>query len=493
MKVCEDLRQAVLQAAIQGKLTTQRKEDGNARDLLKQIAEEKAQLIKEKKIKKEKPLAEITEEEIPFDIPENWVWTRLGIVGSWGSGATPLKSKAEYYSCGTIPWLLTGDLNNGLIENIPNKITPLALKETSVKLNPIGSVLIAMYGATIGKVGILAVEATTNQACCACYPLKSLNNKYLLYYLLAHKVNFIAKGEGGAQPNISKEKIVSTVFPLPPLAEQEHIVAKVEKLMAEIDEMEKVEKELEALKGAFPEDIKASLLQAAMQGKLTTQRKEDGNARDLLKQIAEEKAQLIKEKKIKKEKPLAEITEEEIPFDIPENWVWVRLGNCFQFINGDRGKNYPSKDKLSEKGNIPFISAINIDGFCISKDRLLYLSDEQYNVLGSGKLRKNDVVVCIRGSLGKSCIYPFENGAIASSLVILRSVYSFNNFYLLNYIKSSLFYSEINKYNNGTAQPNLAAKDLAKFLIPLPPLAEQERIVAKLDKLLPLCDGLKEE
>lgn len=161
-----DMKAALLQETMQGKLTKQLPSDGDARDLLEQIRAEKAQLVKDKKIKKEKPLAPITEDEIPFDIPNNWCWVRLGEVGVWGSGATPLKSNAKYYG-GDIRWLLTGDLNDGLINDVRGRITELALKETSVKLNPPGSVLIAMYGATIGKLGILNVESTTNQACCA--------------------------------------------------------------------------------------------------------------------------------------------------------------------------------------------------------------------------------------------------------------------------------------------------------------------------------------
>ena len=161
------------------------------------------------------------------------------------------------------------------------------------------------------------------------------------------------------------------------------------------------------------DDLRQSVLQAAIQGKLTKQLPEDGTAGDLLASIKAEKEQLIKEKKIKKEKPLAPIAEDEIPFDIPESWVWIRLASAFQLINGDRGKNYPSKDKLSEKGAIPFISAINMSDCTIKKDGLLFVSQTQYDALGSGKLNKNDFVFCLRGSLGKFCKYPFEQGAMA--------------------------------------------------------------------------------
>ena len=229
-KFPEDMQKSILQYGIQGKLVEQREEDGTAEDLYKQIQEEKKKLIKEGKIKKTKTLPEITEDEIPFDIPENWKWVRLGEIGSWSSGATPSRSNPKYYG-GEIPWLKTGDLNDGYIAEVPEYITEEALNKTSVRLNPIGSVLMAMYGATIGKLGILDIEATTNQACCACIPFKGIYNKFLFYYLLGQRGYYIEMGAGGAQPNISKEKIVNSILPLPPLAEQKRIVEKIEEML----------------------------------------------------------------------------------------------------------------------------------------------------------------------------------------------------------------------------------------------------------------------
>ena len=227
----DDMRKSILQLAIQGKLVEQRFEEGTGDELYREIQAEKLRLIREGKIKNEKPLPEITEDEKPFEIPESWMWIRVGNCGSWSAGATPPRTNAEYYN-GNIPWLKTGDLNDGIIKEIPEHISDLALEKTSVRINPVGSVLMAMYGATIGKLGILAVEATTNQACCACIPYSGIYNEYLFFYLMARRPAFIKMGEGGAQPNISKEKIVGTVFPLPPLAEQKRIVTRLEELLA---------------------------------------------------------------------------------------------------------------------------------------------------------------------------------------------------------------------------------------------------------------------
>ena len=236
-------KKAILQEAVQGKLVPQIAGEGNARDLLEEIRKEKLShgldfanaKSGKRKSKKETALAgsnpcDITEDEIPFDIPESWCWCRLGEIGDWKAGSTPSRSNLELYN-GNIPWLKTGDLTDGDINEIPECISKKALESCSMRLNPIGSVLIAMYGATIGKLGILKIEATTNQACCACVPYNGIYNKYLFYYLMSQKKDFTEKAEGGAQPNISREKLVVHLLPLPPYEEQKRIVDTIEKML----------------------------------------------------------------------------------------------------------------------------------------------------------------------------------------------------------------------------------------------------------------------
>ncbi|MFB9274175.1 restriction endonuclease subunit S [Cohnella cellulosilytica] len=242
----------ILDLAIRGKLVPQDPSDEPASTLLERIRAERQELIKAGKIKRDKNESFIfrgddnsyyektgektacIDEQISFDVPKGWVWARLSSIGTWQSGATPSRSKSEYYN-GNIPWLKTGDLNDRVIEYIPETITDLALRETSVKLNPRGSILIAMYGATIGKLGILSFPATTNQACCACSEFRGINSQYLFFFLLQNRLEFIERGEGGAQPNISKEKIVNTLIPLPPLAEQARIITNVESMNYQFD------------------------------------------------------------------------------------------------------------------------------------------------------------------------------------------------------------------------------------------------------------------
>ncbi len=302
----EQLKASILQYAIQGKLVEQRPEEGTGEELYQQMQTDKQTLIREKKIKKEKPLPDIIDDEIPFDVPESWKWVKVGNVGSWSSGATPSRTNPAYYG-GSIPWLKTGDLNDGFIQEVPEYITDLALEKTSLRLNPIGSVLMAMYGATIGKLGILEIPVTTNQACCACIPYAGMNNKYLFYYLMSMRQSYIGMAEGGAQPNISKEKIVNSLIPLPPAEEQRRIVAKIEELLPYVDRYAAAYEKLEQFNAKFPEDMKKSVLQYAIQGKLVEQREEEGTGEELYQQIQTEKQRLIKEGKIKKEKPLAEI------------------------------------------------------------------------------------------------------------------------------------------------------------------------------------------
>ena len=231
----------ILDLAIRGQLVPQNPDDEPASVLLERIHAEKEEFIKQGKIKRNKKESIIfkgadnsyyekigqtikcIDTEIPFELPNSWLWCRLESIGKWQTGSTPSRKNDEYYG-GSIPWIKTGDLNNGYIIDIPEYITEKALNETAVKLIPAGTILIAMYGATIGKVGITTCEATTNQACCACCNPYGILPEYLFYYLQSQKENFINIAEGGAQPNISKEKIIATLIPVPSYKQQAQII-----------------------------------------------------------------------------------------------------------------------------------------------------------------------------------------------------------------------------------------------------------------------------
>ena len=481
----EQLKASILQYAIQGKLVEQRPEDGTGEELYHQIQAEKQRLIKEKKIKKEKPLVEITDNEIPFDIPETWVWIRVGDIGSWGSGATPSRTNPAYYG-GSIPWLKTGDLNDGFIKEVPEYITELALEKTSVRLNQVGSVLMAMYGATIGKLGILEIPVTTNQACCACIPYAGMYNKYLFYYLMSMRKTYIGMAEGGAQPNISKEKIVNSLIPLPPAEEQKRIVAKIEELLPYVDRYAAAYEKLEQFSAKFPEDMKKSILQYAIQGKLVEQRPEEGTGEELYRQIQTEKQRLIKEGKIKKEKPLAEIAEDEIPFDIPESWKWVRLIDlCKSISDGDH------QPPPQVPNGIPFLVISNVPSGMIDFSNTRYVPQDYFEALSNDRVAEaGDILFTVTGSYGIQVkVNCNEQFCFQRHIALMKLLINWD--YLFYALKSPVIKSQCDATATGTAQKTVGLKSLRSMVIPLPPLAEQKRIVAKLEEILPVCERLK--
>ena len=510
----QQLKNSILQMAVQGKLVPQDQNDEPASVLLERIRKEKEQLIKDGKIKKEKkpsyifrgadnlPYEKVGKnepvciaDEVPFEIPESWEWVRLGSIGDWGSGATPSRSVPEYYG-GDIPWLKTGDLNDSYIKYIPENISELALEKTSVRLNPTGSVLIAMYGATIGKVGILTFPATTNQACCACLPIE-IFNEYLFYFLMSQKVAFVKQGEGGAQPNISKEKIVATLMPLPPLAEQYRIVAKIKELFPLVKKYKETYSAVSSLNNSFPDLLKKSILQEAVQGKLVPQDSSDEPASVLLERIRAEKERLIQEGKIKRDKHESVIyrrdnshyekrgsdevcIDDEIPFVLPNGWCWSRFSSiCYKLTDGSH--NPPPK---TAKG-FRVISARNIkNGKILFTDEDRLCDQKGFDKENSRtQITKGDVILgIIGGSIGNTAIYGYNEPVIAQrSIAIFGSL--INNRYLKLLLDSPLFQQQFNSKSNGTAQGGIYLGELANMLVPLPPYNEQNRILASVSFL----------
>ncbi len=510
-----NLRKAILQAAITGQLISNVKgETKTGKELLDKIIEERnAKLLadweeakkKNPKAKKPAPIvaSEIAEDEIHFEIPKNWCWCRLGDVGITNTGATPSKNNPEYFG-NFIDFLSPGDIQNSIITYGKQGLSEAGYKVA--RPTPSGTIIQVCIGGSIGKCAVVDREVTFNQQINSITTICS-NTQYIYYVLSSEYFQkiIIEYSTGTATPIINKSSWEKLYIPLPPLAVQNAIVAKLEEVLPLVDAYENAVLQKEELKTALPDKVKKAILQEAIQGKLTKSWRKtatiEESGKQLLDRIIEERnAKLLanweeakkKNSKAKKPAPIAasEITEDEIPFEIPKSWCWCRLGDLGTFINGDRGSNYPSKDKLSSNGEIPFVSAINFENTTLRKDNLLYVSQKQYDLLRSGKLQKEDFAICIRGSLGKFCFYPLEVGAIASSLVILRANEIINKKYLYYYLCSDFFYEEIKRFNNGTAQPNLAAGDLIKFLFPLPPLAEQEKIVEIIEQMLPLCEKL---
>ena len=467
------LRQKILDLAIHGKLVPQDPNDEPASVLLERIRAEKERLISEGKIKRSRKIVKTSdthhyESDVPFEVPAGWMWTTLGEIGNWQSGATPSRMQKEYYE-GTIPWLKTGDLNDGLITEIPEKITEKALEETSVRLNPSGSVLIAMYGATIGKVGILTYPATTNQACCACIDYK-INQMFLFYYLLANRETFVSIGGGGAQPNISKEKIVSFPLPLPPLAEQHRIVAEIERWFTLVDTIEQGKENL----GTSIKQAKSKVLDLAIHGKLVPQDPNDEPASELLKRI----------------NPKAQITcDNGHSRKLPPNWIFTKIKNVFK-IN--------PRTQADDDMDVAFVPMANIsDGF-----RSLFTYDiRKWGGIKSGftHFQNGDIAVakispCLENR--KSVVFnslPNGLGAGTTELHIFRPL-GIDVFYALYFFKSNSFIKLcVGSFNGVVGQQRIGKAIIENISFPLPPLAEQKRIVRKIEDLFSLINIIEME
>lgn len=495
MTICEDLRQAVLQAAIQGKLTKQLPEDGNAADLLAAIKAEKEQFIKEKKIKKEKSLAPISEDEIPFEIPDNWIWVKLGeLTSKIGAGSTPSggKNSDVYVQCG-IKFLRSMNIyNDGLHYSGMVYISPSLANERQNSAVYGKDILLNITGGSIGRCALVPDDfdlGNVNQHVLIIRNIRDENRFYIHLCICSPMVQSLIFDKAvGDKAGFSAEKAKNILIPLPPLSEQHRIVARVNELMAKIDELEVVEKELVALKKAFPGDMKDALLQAAMQGKLTEQLPEDGDADTLLEAIEAEKAKLVAEKKIKKQKPLEPISEDEIPFEIPDNWEWVRLGEIGTWGAGATPQK--GEPKYYKGGTIPWLITGELNNGYVSKiegkitEYALEHTSVKLNPVGSVLIAMYGATI---GKLGILSVAATTNQACCACYPY-KGVFNRFLFYFLMANKRMYLASA-----EGGAQPNISKEKIVNTLMPLPPIAEQHRIVEKLDKLLPLCDALSEE
>ena len=461
----QELKNSILQLAIQGKLVEQRPEEGTAEELFARIQEEKQRLIAEKKIKKGKPLPEITEDEKPFDIPENWKWVRLGSIISISSGDG--STSKEMDEGGSYP-VYGGNGING--------------HHNSYNISK-RTLVIGRVGFYCGSTYITENKAwVTDNAFITAFDEDRIDMKWLKFYI--DYLNPRKKASSTAQPVISGKLIYPMLVPLPPLAEQKRIVAKIEELLPYIDRYEQAWSKLEQFNSRFPEDMKKSLLQYAIQGKLVEQRPEEGTGEELFAQIQEEKQQLVAEKKIKKEKPLPEITEDEKPFDIPESWKWVRCGEIgFTHI----GLTYSPKN-VSEEGIIVLRSS-NIQNQHMDYQDIVRVD---MDIPENKMCHIGDILICARNGskrlVGKAALVDKEGMSFGAFMAIYRSKC---NAYILHVINSAYFRNSL-LGDTGTTTINQITQDMLKnALFPLPPLAEQKRIVEKLEQLLPLCERLK--
>ncbi|MFR9258496.1 MAG: restriction endonuclease subunit S [Christensenellales bacterium] len=491
----QELKSSILQLAIQGKLVEQRPEEGTGEELYQQIQAEKKRLIQEGKIKKEKPLPEIAEDEVPFEIPESWKWVQIRDIaikitdGTHHSPANYEQGKYRYVTAKNIK-------NQGITLTNITYVSEDVHNEIFARCNPEhGDVLLIKDGATTGVVTVNnLIEPFSMLSSVALLKMPSLMSAWYLVYVMRSDLLYKAvraQMKGTGITRITLKQIELMTIPLPPLAEQKRIVAKIEELLPYLDRYEKAWNRLEEFNRRFPADMQKSILQMAIQGKLVEQRPEEGTGEELYRQIQAEKQALIKAGKIKKEKPLPEIAEDEVPFEIPEGWKWVYFGELYSLSNGTASRG--------TEGGIerPVLRLADLSGNTINTENVRKISLTEREFL-SHKVQKDDLLfVRVNGSkerVATAFHYTAEKtisycdhlfcGHKCSSLVDVDYVmFAFNCWatrkQLIPEIKTTAGQNTINQTS------------MARILLPLPPLAEQKRIVARLEEILPLCERLK--
>ena len=485
-----ELKSSILQLAIQGKLVEQRPEEGTGEELYRQIQAEKKRLIQEGKIKKEKPLPEIAEDEVPFEIPESWKWVRVAQVVT----LNPKNDLDDHLDTAFIPMPCVsdgfrnshtfevkkwGEIKKGFTHFADGdigvaKITPCFQNRKSVVFQGLPN----GYGAGTTELSIVRVINTT------------ILREYLLWFFKSEYfiVNGVKSFTGTAgQQRIHKDYLATCLFPLPPLAEQKRIVAKIEELLPYLDRYEKAWNRLEEFNRRFPADMQKSILQMAIQGKLVEQRPEEGTGEELYRQIQAEKQALIKVGKIKKEKPLPEIAEDEVPFEIPEGWKWVRLSQIISVL-GDGIHGTPAFDEI---GDYYFVNGNNL-----AKGHIVFKADTKkvsFNEYEKHKkpLDMNTILISINGTIGNYAFYAGEPIILGKSACYFSVLAGVNKEYICHLINTKFFMDYAVKEATQTTIKNVSLKVMRMLPVPLPPIAEQKRIVVRLEEILPLCERLK--
>ena len=519
----KQLKNSILQWAIQGKLVPQDPNDEPASVLLERIRAEKARLVKEKKIKKDKNESIIyrgddnsyyekflatgevkcIDEEIPFEIPNGWQWERIGNIFETTSGSTPLSRNPDYYKNGNINWVRTTDLNNGILNKTEIQITSKAIIDYNLSILPQTSVCVAMYGGagTIGKHCILHFDTTINQSVCAIQPNGFCNMDYIHTFIEYQRPFWMDFAAGSRKdPNINQLIIKHCLLPIPPQEEQLRIVTKLNQLYPYIYQYGNSQNRLNQINKEIWHSLKKSILQEAIQGKLVSQIAEEGTAQELLEQIRQEKLQLVKEGKLKKSaltdsiifrgddnKYYEQIGEncnditDEIPFDLPYNWCWCRFSNIVSMTIGKTPARGEQTYWINGKYNWVSISDM-VDGGSISttKEKVSDLAVKE--VFSAPISERGCLLMSFKLSIGKTSILDidaFHNEAIITIRPIIDKEYAMRN-YLFKVLP---LIANLGESKDAIKGKTLNSKSLSNLLIPLPPLQEQQRIIEQMNRL----------
>ena len=484
----QELKNSILQLAIQGKLVEQRAEEGTGEQLYLEILAEKAKLVKAGKIKKEQPLPEIAEDEKPFDIPEGWVFARLEdlVCKNIKRGKSPIYATSSNIlvfaqKCNATTGVIAMDLAQYLDESIISKYPEEEfMRHLDIIVNSTGN-------GTLGRIGLF--RESDNPSKLRIVPdshvaiIRTSSHvlpEYAYYFLQRCQPYFEGLGSGSTnQTELNPQILRELSVPLPPLAEQKRIVAKIEELLPYIDRYEQAWRKLEDFNKRFPGDMQKSILQFAIQGKLVEPRPEEGTGEALYRQIQAEIQRLIKAGTIKKEKPFPEIAEDEKPFEIPENWKWVRLGETISLLSGT---DFKPEEYNDYKNGIPYItgaSSLSSTGVLINR------WTETPHIIAN----RGDVLLVCKGSgYGKVVVCDVDEAHIARQIMAIKYSHNLCMEYIIMYLRASF---ETIKSNGQGVIPGIDRGSVLNMMFPLPPLAEQKRIVAKLEEILPLCEKLK--
>ena len=481
----QELKSSILQLAIQGKLVEQRPEEGTGEKLYRQIQKEKQALMKSGAIKKEKALPLITEDDIPFGIPENWAWAYVGDVFLHNTGKAQNSSGSDngvmrkFITTSNLYW---NHFDFSKVKEMP--FTEKELQRCTVKKGD----LLVCEGGDCGRAAIWCFD---EEVCIQNHvhrlrPYLEVSVDYFYYLFYLYKFTGKLRGRGVAIQGLSNEAIHQVICPLPPVAEQRRIVAKIEELLPYIDRYEKAWSRLEDFNKRFPVDMQKSILQMAIQGKLVEQRSEEGTGEELYRQIQAEKQKLIKEGKIKKEKPLPEISEDEIPFDIPESWKWVHMSSILDVRDGTH-----DTPKYVQKG-VPLVTSKNLQGGVIDFNAVKMISLEDAETIDKrSKVDDGDILFAMIGTIGNPVLVKKEREFCIKNMALFKPVGSnkIDMKYVLFFLSKAQ--ADMKKMASASVQSFVSLSLLRNYLFPLPPLAEQKRIVAKLEEILPLCEKLK--
>ena len=474
----QQLKNAILQQAIQGKLVEQRAEEGTGEELYKAIQDEMQKLIQEGKLKKQKSLPEITEEEIPFEIPDTWKWVRAGDILYITMGQSP---KAESINNSKLGYEFHQGKSN-FSEMFLNKSEVYTTADNKVIEAP---AIVMSVRAPVGDVNLLNHKIYIGRGLASFQIYTECDLLYIYYYFLTIKRSLERVSTGSTFKAINSDIVNKILVPLPPLAEQKRIVEKIEELFILVEKYEKAWARLEELNKKFPLDMQKAILGQAIQGKLVEQRAEEGTGQELFEAIQEEKQQLIEEGKLKKQKALPEITEDEIPFEIPDTWKWVRLGESLDVRDGTH-----DTPKYVAKG-YPLVTSKNLKNGIIDFDNCKYISELDYiKISERSKVDRNDILFAMIGSIGNPVLVLTDTKFSIKNMALFKNISSIID---MRYLFWFLFFSQetMKKKASGGVQSFVSLKFLREFLFPLPPLAEQKRIVEKIEELLPLVEKLK--